>query len=126
MRQRLVRRTGLLVVAGLVVTLLAPVARAQEARTIDALAARLKVLEDKEAIAAVLIAYGRALDSRDFKTYASLFSKDGSWSGGLQSDRGTGRDLRVHDEPDRRRQRKRSGPSDRLRSDVPHHVELRD
>ena len=74
---------GLLIVSGLVVTLLAPVARAQEARTIDALAARLKMLEDKEAIAAVLIAYGRALDSRDFKTYASLFSKDGSWSGGL-------------------------------------------
>lgn len=50
---------------------------------IEALAARLKVLEDKEAIGDVLIAYGRALDSRDFKTYASLFSKDGSWSGGL-------------------------------------------
>ncbi len=83
MRQLLVtRRTGLLVVSGLVITLLAPVARAQEARTIDALAARLKVLEDKEAIANVLIAYGRALDSRDFKTYASLFSRDGSWSGG--------------------------------------------
>jgi ketosteroid isomerase-like protein len=84
MRQLLVtRRTGLLVVSGLVLTLLAPVAGAQEARTIDALAARLKVLEDKEAIAAVLTAYGRALDSSDFKTYASLFSSDGSWSGGL-------------------------------------------
>ena len=84
MRQLLVtRRTGLLVVSGLVITLLAPVARAQEARTIDALAARLKVLEDKEAIGNVLIAYGHALDSRDFKTYASLFSRDGSWSGGL-------------------------------------------
>ena len=84
MRQlSLFKRTGLLVVSGLVVTLLAPVARAQESRTIEALAARLKVLEDKEAIADVLIAYGRALDSRDFKTYASLFSRDGSWSGGL-------------------------------------------
>ncbi len=84
MRQLLVtRRTGLLVVSGLVLTLIAPVARAQEARTIEVLAARLKVLEDKEAVADVLIAYGRALDSRDFKTYASLFSKDGSWSGGL-------------------------------------------
>jgi hypothetical protein len=84
MRQLLVtRRTGLLVVSGLVVTLFAPAAWAQEARTIEALAARLKALEDKEAIGDVLIAYGRALDSRDFKTYASLFSKDGSWSGGL-------------------------------------------
>ena len=84
MRQLLVtRRIGLLVVSVVVVTLLAPVARAQEARTIEALAARLKALEDKEAISNVLIAYGHALDSRDFKTYASLFSKDGSWSGGL-------------------------------------------
>jgi hypothetical protein len=84
MRQpSITRRTGLLVVSALVVTVLAPVARAQEARTIEALAARLKVLEDKEAIGNVLIAYGHALDSRDFKTYASLFSKDGSWSGGL-------------------------------------------
>jgi ketosteroid isomerase-like protein len=84
MRQQMVtRRTGVLVISGLVITLLAPVAWAQEARTIEVLAARLKALEDKEAIAGVLIAYGRALDSRDFKTYASLFSRDGSWSGGL-------------------------------------------
>ena len=84
MRQLLItRRIGLLVVSGLVFTVLAPVAWAQEARTIEALAARLKTFEDKEAIADVLITYGRALDSRDFKTYASLFSKDGSWSGGL-------------------------------------------
>ena len=84
MRQLLVtRRTGLLVVSALVVTLLAPAAWAQEARSIEALAARLKMLEDKEAIGDVLIAYGHALDSRDFKAYASLFSKDGSWSGGL-------------------------------------------
>jgi hypothetical protein len=33
----------------------------------------------------VLIAYGRALDSRDFKAYSSLFTKDGSWSGGMGS-----------------------------------------
>jgi hypothetical protein len=84
MRQLLVtRRIGLFVVSGFVVAVLAPVARAQEARTIDALVARIKVLEDREAIAKVLIAYGHALDSRDFKTYAGLFSKDGSWSGGL-------------------------------------------
>jgi len=46
MRQLFVaRRTSFLAVSVLVVTLLAPVARAQEARTIEALAARLKVLE---------------------------------------------------------------------------------
>lgn len=86
MRQPFVTRsTGVLIVAGLVVTLLAPVAQAQESRTTEALSARLKMLEDKEAIGDVLVAYGRALDSRDFKAYGSLFAKDGTWSGGMGS-----------------------------------------
>jgi ketosteroid isomerase-like protein len=97
MRQPLLAtRINLLIVFGLVVTLFAPVATlAQEARTIEALAARLKALEDKEAIGNVLIAYGRALDSRDFKTYAGLFSSDGSWSGGLG--KVTGGPQAIHD-----------------------------
>jgi hypothetical protein len=53
--------------------------------TIEALAARVKHFEDKEAISNLLIEYGRALDSRDFKRYASLFARDGSWSGGTGS-----------------------------------------
>jgi ketosteroid isomerase-like protein len=55
------------------------------AMTIEALAARVQQLEDVQAISNVLIDYGRTLDSRDFKAYAALFSKDGSWSGGLGS-----------------------------------------
>jgi ketosteroid isomerase-like protein len=53
--------------------------------TIEALAARLKHFEDKEEITNLLIEYGRALDSADFKRYASLFTRDGSWSGGTGS-----------------------------------------
>jgi hypothetical protein len=36
--------------------------------------ARLQALEDKEAIRSLLIDYGRALDSRDFKAYGELFA----------------------------------------------------
>ena len=46
---------------------------------------RLQKMEDTEAIRALLVAYGRALDSRDFKAYGQLFAKDGSWKGGMGS-----------------------------------------
>ena len=55
----------------------------QSALTLEALAAKVKHLEDLQEITNLLNAYGRALDSRDFKMYGSLFSKDGSWSGGM-------------------------------------------
>ena len=59
--------------------------RRQAAMTIEALTAKVKKLEDIQEISNVLIDYGRALDSRDFKAYSSLFAKDGSWSGGMGS-----------------------------------------
>ena len=55
----------------------------ESATTIEALAAKVKRFEDMQQIADVLNEYGRALDTRDFKAYAALFAKDGSWSGGL-------------------------------------------
>ena len=57
--------------------------RQQAAMTIEALTAKVKSLEDIQQISNVLIDYGRALDSRDFKAYSALFAKDGSWSGGM-------------------------------------------
>jgi ketosteroid isomerase-like protein len=57
--------------------------RLQAATTIEALSVKIKSLEDIQEISKVLIDYGRALDSRDFKAYSALFAKDGSWSGGL-------------------------------------------
>jgi uncharacterized protein (TIGR02246 family) len=49
---------------------------------------RLKQLEDKEQIAQVLIDYGRYLDGRDLKAYASLFAADGEWVGGFGTVKG--------------------------------------
>jgi uncharacterized protein (TIGR02246 family) len=44
---------------------------------------RLRLLEDKEQIAQLLIDYGRHLDSRDLAAYAALFASDGEWIGGF-------------------------------------------
>ena len=49
----------------------------------DSLAARVQIFEDKAEIEAVLLDYGRYLDSRDFAGYASLFARDGQWIGGF-------------------------------------------
>jgi uncharacterized protein (TIGR02246 family) len=53
------------------------------ASSTDSVASRLKVFEDKAEIEALLLDYGRYLDSRDFTGYASLFAKDGQWIGGF-------------------------------------------
>ena len=45
--------------------------------------ARLRLMEDKEQIAQLLIDYGRHLDSRDLAAYAALFALDGEWVGGF-------------------------------------------
>jgi uncharacterized protein (TIGR02246 family) len=59
------------------------------AADIDSLAKRVQVLEDREEIRALLIAYGRALDARDFVAFADLFAKDdGEWVGGFGSAKG--------------------------------------
>ena len=57
--------------------------RSDSETTVAALAAKVKRFEDMQQIADLLNEYGRALDTRDFKAYAALFTKDGSWSGGM-------------------------------------------
>ena len=52
------------------------------------LAARVQRLEDQEEIRMLLVDYGRSLDARDFVKYASLFAKDGEWSGGFGTAKG--------------------------------------
>jgi hypothetical protein len=42
-------------------------------------------LQDQVAIREVLIRYGEYLDARDYAGYASLFAKDGVWTGGFGS-----------------------------------------
>ncbi len=43
---------------------------------------RLRRLEDLEAFARLLVAYGRNFDKRDFAAYGNLFAKEGTWTGG--------------------------------------------
>jgi len=45
------------------------------------LEARVRRLEDQADIERLLMEYGAALDRRDFAAYASLFAREGEWSG---------------------------------------------
>jgi hypothetical protein len=67
------------------------VSHAQQAKakvTLESLAARVQYLEDEREIQNLLIAYERTLDTRDFKAYSELFTKDGEWSGGMGTAKG--------------------------------------
>jgi ketosteroid isomerase-like protein len=59
-----------------------PMDDAPETR-LDRLAARVQVLEDKDAIWGLFMEYKRHLDARDFHSYASLFTQDAVWVGNL-------------------------------------------
>jgi hypothetical protein len=50
----------------------------------DALAARVQVLEDREAIRALLVTYARTLDERDFVGFEQLWAKDAEFIGGAK------------------------------------------
>lgn len=43
---------------------------------------RLQVLEDREAIRELLVAYGSTIDARDFASFAALFADDADYIGG--------------------------------------------
>ena len=58
--------------------------------TADDVEARVQRLEDREEIHALLMAYRRALDEKDFPGYAALFAGDGVFTAG--DFRATGRD----------------------------------
>jgi uncharacterized protein (TIGR02246 family) len=62
--------------------------RAHAADDLASLAARVRVLEDREDIRALILAYGQAHDHRDYRTFASLFAQNGEWVGGLGSAKG--------------------------------------
>jgi len=55
---------------------------------LEALAGRVRTLEDREDIRALILAYGTAHDHRDYRTFAALFAKEGEWVGGLGSAKG--------------------------------------
>ena len=51
----------------------------------DALAAKVQVLEDREAIRALLVSYARTLDERDFPGFEQLWAKDAEFIGGANN-----------------------------------------
>jgi SnoaL-like domain len=59
-----------------------------QAADLESLAARVQVLEDREAIRALILAYGAAHDHRDYRTFSNLFATAGEWVGGLGSAKG--------------------------------------
>ena len=61
---------------------------AVQADDLASLEARVRVLEDREEIRALILAYGQSHDHRDYRTFASLFAADGEWIGGLGSAKG--------------------------------------
>src|SRR5689334_9791676 len=48
----------------------------------NSIAQRLQALEDREAIRALFVEYGRTLDNRDFTAFSKLFAKDSEFAGG--------------------------------------------
>lgn len=52
------------------------------------LEAKVRVLEDHIEIEHLLMEYGKALDHRDFATFARLFAPDGEWSGNIGTFKG--------------------------------------
>jgi 3-phenylpropionate/cinnamic acid dioxygenase small subunit len=63
-------------------------APALAADDLESLAARLDVLEAREEIRALIMAYGQAHDNRDYRTFSTLFASNGEWVGGLGSAKG--------------------------------------
>jgi uncharacterized protein (TIGR02246 family) len=65
------------------------VAAGQSARpAAKSIEARLQAVEDKDAIHALLMNYGRTLDARDFAGFAQLFARDGEYVAGNRSAKG--------------------------------------
>jgi uncharacterized protein (TIGR02246 family) len=67
-------------------SMLAPLAT--NAQNLESLAKRVQLLEDREAIRALILAYGEAHDHRDYRTFADLFATEGEWVGGLGAAQG--------------------------------------
>jgi uncharacterized protein (TIGR02246 family) len=54
----------------------------------NAVAARVQVLEDRDAIRALLVSYASTLDNRDFAGFEQLWAKDAEFVGGGNSAKG--------------------------------------
>ena len=63
-----------------IIIAVSPFTRAQ---SLEDLAARLQVLEDREAIRQLIIDYGTYHDHRDYRSLAALFATNGVWESGM-------------------------------------------
>jgi ketosteroid isomerase-like protein len=75
-------RIGGFVMCAAVAISMAGVAAQSARASSDALAAKVQVLEDRDAIRALLVAYARTLDERDFAGFEQLWAKDAEFIGG--------------------------------------------
>ena len=76
---------GCLVMCAAITSSLASVAAQTAKPSPDALAARVQVLEDRDAIRALLVRYARTLDERDFAAFEQLWAKDAEFIGGANN-----------------------------------------
>ncbi len=85
-----VRNIAVLVVAGLgLATVVSITPAPAQSDRLERLAARVQILEDREEIRALIMAYGAAHDARDYRRFADLFAEhDGEWVGGMGSAKG--------------------------------------
>jgi uncharacterized protein (TIGR02246 family) len=81
-------RFGRFAVAALVLPFVAFAQNAGAADDLATLAKRVQMLEDREEIRALIMAYGEAHDHRDYKAFAGLFATEGEWIGGLGAAKG--------------------------------------
>lgn len=65
-----------------------PAQGADAASAMAALQQRVQVLEDREAIRSLILAYGVAHDNRDYRSFAALFAREGEWVSGMGSAKG--------------------------------------
>jgi uncharacterized protein (TIGR02246 family) len=77
-------RIGLFVMCAAIASSLTGIA-GQTKSSSNAIAARLQVLEDREAIRALLVSYARTLDERDFAGFEQLWAKDAEFVGGASN-----------------------------------------
>ena len=79
-----------LAITGVMLTAIVSVTRAPaQSDSLQRLEARVRVLEDREEIRALIMAYGEAHDARDYRRFADLFAEhDGEWVGGMGSAKG--------------------------------------
>src|SRR5215467_5693410 len=75
-------RIGCLVVCAAIASSIIDLAGQTAKPSPDALAARVQVLEDRDAIRALLVSYARTLDERDFAGFEQLWAKDAEFIGG--------------------------------------------